>query len=126
MKPWTQIISEKMHMELLEKKGRRPRSSMEFQLNVLEKWSTDYEASRSRALRRIDQALQSAATPSRCVEETWNRDDATHKPVCAPAPPKHSGRFSRIAAASRKTKRSAAVTNAGLAGRTCTFVSCSQ
>ena len=27
--PWTQIISEKKHMELLEKKGRRPRSSME-------------------------------------------------------------------------------------------------
>lgn len=32
-------------MELLEKEGRRPRSSMEFQLNVLEKCSTDFEAS---------------------------------------------------------------------------------
>lgn len=58
MTPWTQIISEKLHMELLEKEGRRPRSSMEFQLNVLEKCSTDFEASRSAGTRRINQILQ--------------------------------------------------------------------
>ena len=40
--PWTQIISEKKHMELLEKSGRRPRSSMEpFNSNVLKRCSTN-------------------------------------------------------------------------------------
>ena len=57
--PWTQIISEKKHMDLLEKKGRRPRSSMEFLTQMCwEDVPQIDEASLSSGLWRINQILQ--------------------------------------------------------------------